>query len=122
MAALVRIVNAFYAALFLVAALISLGFLVAALDGLGRGPEAVWLSLGWAALAALLAILCLFNMRPARWGGPPLLAANVAALLLGAAGLLSGNEVLQWIAGVSILPFALAFPALIGGADRFNRS
>ena len=65
MAALIRIVNAFYAALFVLAALVSLGFLTAALDGLGRGPEAVWISCAWAALMTGLAILCFFNMRRA---------------------------------------------------------
>ena len=119
MAALIRVVNAFFAALFLVAALISLGFLVAARDGLGRGPGAVWLSLGWAALAVLLAILCLANMRLARGAhGLPLIAANVAALLFAGAGLFAANPVLQWIGGVSVLPFAITVPALIAGRRR----
>lgn len=119
MAALIRIVNAFYAALFLVGVLVSLGFLVAARDGLARGPEAVWLSSGWAVLAALLASLCLANMRLGRGAYRlPLLAANLAALLLAATALLAGNPVLQWIAGVSILPFAITVPALIAGRGR----
>jgi hypothetical protein len=114
MAALIRIVNAFYAALFLVAALISLGFLVAA-----RRPDAAWPALGWAGLAALLAILCLANMRPARGaGGLKLLAANLAASLLAATGLLTGDTALQWIAGVAILPFAITVPALIAARAR----
>ena len=112
MAALTRIVNAFYAALFLVAFFVSLGVLVAASD-------AVWLSSGWAALAVLLAILCLANMRLARGTyGLPLVAANLAALLLGAAALVAGNPVLQWVGGVSILPFAITVPALIAGRGR----
>jgi hypothetical protein len=114
MAALIRIVNAFYAALFLVAALMSLGFLVAA-----RNPDAAWPALGWAALAAFLAILCIANMRPARGaGGLKLLAANIAASLLAAAALLIGNTTLQWIAGVAILPFAVTVPALIAARPR----
>ena len=120
MAALIRIVNAFYAALFLVAALVSLGFLIAATEGLGRGPEAVWLSSGWAALMALLALLCFANMRLARGPRPlPLIAANAAALLLAAAGLLlAGVPIVQWIGGVSLLPFAITVPAQIAGRRR----
>lgn len=120
MAALIRIVNAFYAALFLVAALVSLGFLVAATEGLGRGPEAVWLSSGWAALAALLSGLCLANMRRARGPHRPLLiAANAAALLLTAAGpLLTGNPIVQWVGGVSLLPFAVTLPAQVAARRR----
>lgn len=119
MAVLIRIVNAFYAALFLVGLFLSLGFLVAASDGLGRGPRAVWLSSGWAALAALLAILCLANLRRARSAhAMPLICANLAALLLAAAALLAGDPVLQWIGGVSILPFAITLPALIAGRVR----
>jgi hypothetical protein len=118
MAALIRIVNAFFAALFLVAFLASLGFLVAARDGLGRGA-ALWLSSGWAALAALLAILCVVNMRPGRRAYRlPLIAANLAALLLAGAGLLAANPVLQWVGGVAILPFAITLPALIARGDR----
>lgn len=119
MAVLIRIVNAFFAALFLAGVLASLGFLVAARDGLGRGPEAVWLSSGWALLAMLLAILCLANMRSARAGfGRTRAAANAAALVLAGAGLLAGNAVVQWLAGVSIVPFAITLAALIAARCR----
>jgi hypothetical protein len=114
MAALIRIVNAFYAALFLVAALMSLGFLLAA-----RSPDAAWSAFGWAALAASLAILCLANMPPARGAkGLKLLVANLAASLLAAAGLLAGDTALQWIAVVAILPFAITVPALLAARAR----
>lgn len=113
MTALIRIVNAFYAALFVLAAFVSLGFLTAALDGLGRGPEAVWISCAWAALMTGLAIVCFFNMRRAgRAAGFVLLAANAAALLLALAGLGAGGSVIRWIAGVSLPPFALTLAAL----------
>lgn len=127
MAVLIRIVNAFYAALFLIGVLGSLGLLAAARDGLGREPEAVWLSAGWALLSMLLAILCLANMRSARSGfGQARAAANAAALLLAGAGLLAGNAAVQWIAGVSIVPFAITLAALIAARRRsgvrLNRS
>jgi hypothetical protein len=119
MAALIRIVNAFYAALFSVGVLVAIGFLGAALDGLGRGPEAVWLSSGWAALALLLAMLCFANMRQARGSyGRLLIGANLAALLVAGAGLLSANPVLQWIGAASALPFALTLAALLAGRRR----
>jgi len=112
MATLIRVVNGFYAALFVIAALVSLGFLVAALDGLGRGPEAVWLSCAWAALFALFAALCFANMRRARGTQPVwLVAANLAALLLAGAGLFAADPVIVWMAGVSILPFAVTLLA-----------
>lgn len=112
MAALIRIVNAFYAALFIVAFFTSFGVLAA-------GSDVLWPSSAWAALAALLAILCLANMRVARGRhGLPLIAANAAALVFAAAALLAANPVLQWIGGVSILPFAITLPALIAGRAR----
>ena len=114
MAALIRIVNAFFAALFLAAALVSAGFLTAALDGLGRGPEAVWLSSGWMALMLLFAALCLVNLRKAGAGPPAaLIAANLAALLLAAAALFAAEPVIRWIGGVSLLPFAATLAAAL---------
>jgi hypothetical protein len=106
MRALIRIVNAFYAALFVLGALVSLLFLIAATDGLARGPEALWRTTGGAAAAALLACLCVANMRGARMR--PVAAANIAALVLLAAGLLAAEPALGWIAGLSLPPFALA--------------
>ena len=113
MTALVRILNAFFAALFVLAALVSVGFLTAAMDGLGRGSEAVWISSGWVALMAALAVLCFLNMRRAgQMAGRILLAANVAALLLALTGLGAGGSVIRWIAGLSLLPFAVTLLAL----------
>jgi len=106
MAALVRILNAFFAALFLVGAVISLGFLAAALDGLGRGPEAIWRTSGGAVLMAALAILCFVNLRRARGRpGKALIAANLLALAVAAIGLVAGPQMLRWIGGVGALPF-----------------
>ena len=119
MALLVRIVNTFFAALFLIAAFISLAFLMAALDGLGRGPEAVWRSSGLAALMAMLATLCFCNVRQAQ-GRPGLfrIGANIAALLLAAAGMLAGAQVVRWIGGVSALPFLVTLPVLAAARRR----
>jgi|GEM_PF-4992106 len=104
MAALIRIVNAFYAALFSVAAM----FLIAAAPSAGGGMSALF-----AGLAFVLAILCLLNMRPG--GGMAVAGANVAALLLAGAGLLAADPALNWIGGASALPFALALTALLAG-------
>ena len=44
---LLRIVNAFYAALFLVMALVAFAFLTASLHDNVRAPENMWVSIGW---------------------------------------------------------------------------
>jgi len=105
---LLRIVNAFAVALFLVMALVSVAFLSAVRDGLGRGPQSLWLSAGWAALFALLALLSFVNLRRAAAGGGRGLAvlnALVALPLL--AGLLAPDPVARILCGASALPFAL---------------
>jgi len=114
MAFLIRILNAFFAALFLVAFLISLGFLAAVMDGLARGPKGVGLAAGWAGLTAILALLCLANLRMAAGTRKPaLVAANLAALLLTAAGLAVPDPAVRWIGGISLIPFAATSLALL---------
>jgi len=107
MAALIRIVNAFYAALFLAAAFYALVMAASA-------PRAIPAAL--AGLALLLAILCFANMR--RREGGAVIAANAAAALLAIAGLFTADPVLHWVGGVSILPFAITLPALIAARAR----
>jgi len=62
---LLRIVNAFYAALFLAMALVSLAFLSASLNDHVGAPENIWVSIGWVALFLLYAVLAFLNMRSA---------------------------------------------------------
>jgi hypothetical protein len=107
MAALIRIVNAFYAALFLAAAFYALVMAASA-------PRAIPAAL--AGLALLLALLCFANMR--RREGAVVIAANIGAALLGLAALVAADPVLHWIGGVSILPFAITLPALIAARAR----
>jgi hypothetical protein len=107
MAALIRIVNAFYAALFLAAAFYAL--VVAA-----SAPRAIPVAL--ATLALLLGSLCFANMR--RREGLAMIAANAAAALLALAGLAAADPALHWVGGVSILPFAITLPALIAARAR----
>jgi hypothetical protein len=106
---LLRVVNGFFAALFAVMVGVSFVFLVAARDGLGRGPESVWIAASWAGLFALLAILAFANMRRAGAEGPQgrliLLNAAAAAPLL--AGLVALDPVWKALCGGAALPFAL---------------
>jgi hypothetical protein len=114
---LLRIVNAFAASLFLVMALVSVAFLSAARDGLGRGSPSLWTSAGWAALFALLAMLSFVNLRRAPAGaGRGLAALNLLAALPLLAGLLAPDPVARILCGTSALPFALT--ALLLAARR----
>jgi len=108
MAALLRIVNAFYAALFLAAAFYALVMAASAPRGI---PAAL------AGLAIVLAVLCFANMR--RREGAAMIAANAAAALLAIAAVFAADPVLHWVGGVSILPFAITLPALIAARGRF---
>lgn len=110
-----RIVNAFFAALFAVTALVSIAFLAAARDGLGRGPESVWTSAGWAIMFASFAILAFVNMRRAGNEGPAggLIALNIAAALPMLAGLAILDSAARLLCGASALPF-LATALLLG--------
>lgn len=119
MSLLLRIVNAFFAALFAVMALVSLAFLTAARDGLGRGPESVWISGGWTILFASFAILAFLNMRRAGEEGAKggLIALNIAAMLPMLAGLAVLDSGGRLLCGVSALPF-LATALLLGRRPR----
>lgn len=114
-----RIVNAFFAALFAVTALISLAFLAAARGGPGRGPESAWTSAGWAILLASFALLAFANMRRAGAEGAAggLIALNIAAALPMLAGLVLLDSGPRLLCGVSALPF-LATALLLGRRPR----
>ena len=107
--ALLRIVNAFYAALFLVMALVSLTFLSASLSRRATEPENVWVSVGWMALFLLYAALAFVNMRRIQGDGPSqrLVALNLAAAGPMAAGLFGADGAGRFLCGVALLPFAL---------------
>ncbi len=100
----IRVVNAFYAALFIVAALATF-WLVVSNAGLDPWLAAPWLPLAWLALTVLPAALCFANLRGAR--RPWRAAANVAALLAAGAWLLSAEEAMRWLGGVAAVPFAV---------------
>jgi hypothetical protein len=112
---LLRIVNAFYAALFLVMALVSLAFLTASMSDQVREPENIWVSIGWAALFALYAILVFANMRKAgtEGAGDRLIALNVAAAVPLLAGTLAADQAARFLCGVAVLPFALTAAMLL---------
>jgi hypothetical protein len=113
--ALLRIVNAFYAALFLVMALVSIAFLSAGLNDRIRDPVELWLSIGWAMLFLLYAGLVFRNMRRAGADGPKdrLIAINVAAAAPMLAGLFADGVAGRFLCGVAILPFALTAGMLL---------
>lgn len=101
MAQLLRILNAFATALFVVMALVSFAFLAAGRDGFSPAPGGAWAAAGWAALFVLLAILAFLNLRRR------LLALNAAAAvpLLAGIALLDGAG--RLLCGAAALPFAL---------------
>jgi len=107
MTQLLRILNAFCAALFLVMALVSLAFLSAGRDGFGGGPAGPWAAAGWTALFALLAILAFLNLRRATAEGERLIALNLGAALLLIAGAVALGEAARLLCGAAALPFAL---------------
>lgn len=112
---LLRIVNAFYAALFLVMALVSIAFLSAGLNDRAREPAELGLSIGWALLFLLYAILVFVNMRRGGADGPKdrLIALNVAAAVPMLAGLFADGPAGRFLCGVAILPFALTAGMLL---------
>lgn len=118
---LLRVVNAFFAALFAVMVAVSLAFLIAARDGLGRGPDSPWIAASWAALFALLAILAFTNLRRGNAEGPKarLILLNAAAALPLLAGLALLDPVWRALCGASAFPFALT--ALLLAARGGNR-
>jgi len=112
---LLRIVNAFYAALFLVMALVSLAFLSASLNDHVRGPENIWVSIGWAVLFILYAVLAFLNMRKSGADGPMdrLIALNVAAAVPMLAGMFAAEAAARFLCGVAALPFAITAAMLL---------
>src|SRR4051812_7186300 len=112
---LLRIVNAFYAALFLVMALVSLAFLSASLGDRGGAPENAWVSIGWVALFLLYAALAFLNMRRSGADGPgaQMLALNLAASAPMAAGLFVADPAARFLCGVALLPFAVTAATLL---------
>jgi hypothetical protein len=111
--ALLRIVNAFYAALFLVMALVSVAFLSASLHD--REPINMWVSIGWAALFVLYALLAFCNMRGAASDEPGhrLIALNIAAAVPMLAGTFAADPAGRFLCGVVALPFALTAAMLL---------
>jgi hypothetical protein len=110
---LLRIVNAFYAALFLVMAMVSFAFLSASLHD--REPVNIWVSIGWAALFILYAVLAFLNMRKGGTDGPMnrLIALNVAAAVPMLAGMFAAEATARFLCGVAALPFALTAAMLL---------
>jgi choline-glycine betaine transporter len=112
---LLRIVNAFYAALFLVMALVSVAFLSATLNDRGATSPDAWVPAGWALLFLLYAILAFLNMRrgAAERGKDRLLALNAAAAVPMAAGLVAAEPAGRFLCGVVLIPFALSAAMLL---------
>jgi NADH:ubiquinone oxidoreductase subunit 6 (subunit J) len=112
---LLRIANAFYAALFLVMALVSLAFLSASLHDHVRAPENVWVSIGWVALFLLYAVLAFLNMRSGGADGPRdrLIALNAAAAVPMLAGMFAADAAARFLCGVAAFPFALTAAMLL---------
>jgi hypothetical protein len=110
---LMRIVNAFAAALFFVLVALSLAFLGAARGSFAGGGTAG--AIGWAGLFALYALLAFLNMRGASEAPPSrrLLALNLAAVLPMLVGLVALGGADRFLCGASALPFALS-AGLIG--------
>jgi hypothetical protein len=117
---LLRILNAFYAALFLVMTLVSLAFLAAGRDGFGHGSGGPWVAAGWVAMFALLAILAFVNLR--RAGGTegygPLAMLNLAAALPLLAGAIALDGPARFLCGAAALPFALSAGLLAARRPR----
>jgi len=107
MAQLIRILNAFAAALLVVMVLVSLAFLTAARDGFGGRPDAPWIAGGWAALFLLLAGLAFLNLRRR------LPALNLAAALPLIAGALALDGAARLLCAAAAVPFALTFLLLL---------
>ncbi|HMG46642.1 MAG TPA: hypothetical protein VK614_04195 [Allosphingosinicella sp.] len=112
MTQLLRILNAFCAALFLVMALVSLAVLGAGRGRFVGGPGGPWASAGWAALFALLGLLAFLNLRRAAAERERLIALNVGAALLLVAGAVALEGAARLLCGSAALPFALT--ALVG--------
>lgn len=116
MAGVVRIVNAFFAALFVVMALVSAAFLSAGRDGFTGADDGAETSLSWTALFALLALLGFVNLRRAATAeATGLIALNLAAALPLALGALAADGI-RFLCGAAAFPFALTAGLLIASA------
>ena len=107
MAQLLRILNAFAAALLAVMALVSLAFLAAGRDGFGGGPGGRWIAAAWTGLFALLALLAFLNLRRR------LPALNLAAALALPAGAIAVEGAARLLCIAAALPFAVTFLLLL---------
>ena len=112
---LLRIVNAFYAALFLVMALVSLAFLSGSLNDPAREPANAWVAAGWIILFLLYAVLVFLNMRRAggEGAGDRLIALNFAAAVPMLAGVFAADSTSRILCGVAAAPFALTAAMLL---------
>jgi hypothetical protein len=108
-----RIVNAFAAAVFLVMALVSALFLDAGRDGFAGGPARTWAA-AWAALFALLALLAFVNLRR------PRIPINAVAALPMLIGFAAAGPAARPLFGASALPFVLT--ALLLAAKRRDQA
>jgi hypothetical protein len=118
MARTLRIVNVFFAALFVTLAAVSLAFVSAGRDGFTGAPGAD-APLRWILLFALLAALAFVNLR--RAGAEPargIIILNLAAaapLLLGAVA----ADGIRFLCGAAAFPFALtALLLIVAGRPR----
>ena len=112
MARTLRIVNAFFAALFVVLAIVSAAFVSAGRDGFS-GTADIRASLAWAALFALLALLAFANMR--RAGSEPgrgLILLNLAAAIPLGVGMIAA-EGIRLLCGAGVCPFGLSAALMI---------
>lgn len=104
---LLRILNLFAAALLIVMALISLGFVAAGRDGFGGGAGGGPIAAGWAFLFALLAGLAFLNLRRR------LVALNLVAALPLVAGAVALEGAARLLCAAASLPFAVTFLLLL---------
>jgi hypothetical protein len=118
MARTLRIVNAFFAALFVAMAIVSLAFVSAGRDGFTGEPDGRT-ALAWAALFVLLALLAFVNMRRAgSEQGRGLILLNLAAAVPLALGLVAA-EGIRFLCGAAAFPFALtALLLILAGRPR----
>jgi hypothetical protein len=115
MARTLRIVNAFFAALFVAMALVSAAFVFAGRDGFTGAADAR-ASIAWTGLFALLAALAFANLRRAGAAGRGSILLNLAAALPLAFGA-AAAEGIRFLCAAAALPFALT--ALLPVASRW---
>jgi peptidoglycan/LPS O-acetylase OafA/YrhL len=117
MARTLRIVNAFFAALLAVMAIVSAAFLSAGRDGFTGAADAA-APLRWILLFGLLMVLAFLNLR--RAGGEPSLGLamlNLAAALPLLAGAAAADGI-RFLCGAAAFPFAVTALLLIAARKR----